>query len=134
MRKYDAAIKILTEAVKGEKMKAGIGGSGSLAESYCNEKADEIQAAIDLLVADEQSTKPYTDTRKSLYDDICAILTDAEGYGGRKPAKKDFYDLLVRIQMRWEDTITACESCHVIQPMSKALIGHGDVRNEEVSS
>ena len=114
MRKYDVAIKILTEAVKGERMKVGIGGSGSLAESNYNEIADEIQAAIDLLVADERSTKPYTDTKKLLYDEICAMLTDAEGYGGRKPAKKDFYDLLVKIQMRWEDTITACESCHVL--------------------
>ena len=55
MRKYDAAIKILTEAVEGERMKAGIGGTGSLAESYYNGIADEIQTAIDLLVADEQA-------------------------------------------------------------------------------
>jgi len=54
MRKYDVAIKILTEAVKGERMKAGIGGSGSLAESYYNGIADEIPA-IDLLVVDEQT-------------------------------------------------------------------------------
>ena len=47
--KYDEAIKILSEAVKGELMKASIGGSGSLAESYCVRKAEAIQSAIALL-------------------------------------------------------------------------------------
>lgn len=48
-KKYALAIKLLTEAAKGERMKASIGGPGSLAESYCTRTADELQAAISLL-------------------------------------------------------------------------------------
>jgi hypothetical protein len=48
---FDEAIKILSEAVKGERMKASIGGSGSLAESYCTSVANSLQAAIDVLKA-----------------------------------------------------------------------------------
>jgi len=77
--------------------------------------ADEVQAAIDLLVGAEQPMKPLTDTKKSLYDEICMMLTDAEGNGGRKPAKGDYFDLLMKIQMRWEDTITACDSCRLYE-------------------
>ena len=46
------------------------------------------------------------ETKKSIYDDLCRILTDYEdGYAD----ETDLYNMLYIIQSRWEDTITAEE-------------------------
>ena len=58
------AIEILSEAAKGERMKAAIGGRGSLAESYCNRKADDIQLAIMLLETQGVGTLPYDNLKE----------------------------------------------------------------------
>ena len=56
-KKYAKAMSILTEAVRGERMKASIGGSGSLAESYCTRIANELQAAVTLLESYDEEDK-----------------------------------------------------------------------------
>ena len=43
---YAAAIEILAAAAKGERMKASIGGPGSLAESCCTRRTNELEAAV----------------------------------------------------------------------------------------
>ena len=42
-------------------------------------------------------------TRDVIYNEICQILTDYEGYGGEPPTMEDFYDILLQIQVNWDD-------------------------------
>lgn len=42
--------------------------------------------------------------RKALYDELSHVLTD---YEEDRADASDLYDMLVKIQNRWEDTITA---------------------------
>lgn len=44
--------------------------------------------------------------RQQIYDELCRVLTDYEGNGTPEGAVADLYDMLVKIQNRWEDTIT----------------------------
>lgn len=47
--------------------------------------------------------------REAIYDEICRTLTNYESPENEqdKPTAEDLYLLLVKIQNRWEDTITA---------------------------
>jgi hypothetical protein len=50
------------------------------------------------------------ETKQSIYDEICMVLTDYEGNGSEGGASADdLYALLVKIQNRWDDIITVCE-------------------------
>ena len=53
------------------------------------------------------------ETKKSIYDELSALLTDYEGMNidvdRPKVTIEDFYHMLVKIQNRWEDTITAVD-------------------------
>lgn len=44
--------------------------------------------------------------KQMIYDELCMVLLDFEG--GYASAN-DLYEMLVKIQNRWEDTITAYE-------------------------
>lgn len=44
------------------------------------------------------------DTKRMIYDELCRVLTDYEEGEG---SEKELYSMLVKIQNRWEDTITA---------------------------
>ena len=48
-----------------------------------------------------------TETKQSLYDEISRVLTD---YENNDADNDELYKTLVKVQNRWEDTITACES------------------------
>lgn len=48
-----------------------------------------------------------TESKQSLYDEISRVLTD---YENNEADENDLYRTLVKIQNRWEDTITTCES------------------------
>ena len=60
--------------------------------------------------------------KRMLYDELCRVLTDYEGNGSEEKATvDDLYSMLVKIQNRWEDVITAdsentpsVESCGVL--------------------
>ena len=43
-------------------------------------------------------------TKESIYDEMCRLLTDYEDMNGI--TEIDLYDMLVKIQRRWEDVIT----------------------------
>lgn len=44
-------------------------------------------------------------TKESIYDEMCRLLTDYED-GSDMVTEHELYDMLVKIQRRWEDTIT----------------------------
>ena len=44
------------------------------------------------------------DDRKAIYDELCRVLTD---YEEGEASAADLYHMLVKIQNRWEDVITA---------------------------
>lgn len=44
-------------------------------------------------------------TKESIYDEMCRLLTDYEN-GSDMVTEYELYDMLVKIQRRWEDTIT----------------------------
>ena len=49
-----------------------------------------------------------TNERNAIYDELCRVLTDYESNGSEESASADdLYTLLVKIQNRWEDVITA---------------------------
>lgn len=51
------------------------------------------------------------ETRKSIYDELCEILTEYENpehYNGRT-GEAELYEMLVKIQNNWETVITAIE-------------------------
>ena len=50
--------------------------------------------------------------RKTIYDQLCKVLTDFEtnDFNGDADACNALYEMLVMIQNRWEDVITA-QSC-----------------------
>ena len=55
--------------------------------------------------------------RQMIYDELCRVLTDYEGNGSEDGASADdLYSMLVKIQNRWEDTITVCD-CHAKEPV-----------------
>ena len=43
--------------------------------------------------------------REKIYDEMCRLLTDYED-GSDMVTEHELYDMLVKIQRRWEDTIT----------------------------
>jgi hypothetical protein len=43
--------------------------------------------------------------REKIYDEMCRLLTDYEN-GSDMVTEYELYDMLVKIQRRWEDTIT----------------------------
>ena len=47
------------------------------------------------------------DTKQSIYDEICRVLTYYEHHKERANEFEDLYHMLVKIQNRWEDVITA---------------------------
>lgn len=48
------------------------------------------------------------DRKQEIYDELCKVLTDYEGYGAEgKATEDDLYYMLVKIQNNWEDVITA---------------------------
>jgi hypothetical protein len=48
------------------------------------------------------------DRKQEIYDELCKVLTDYEGYGAEEKAtENDLYHMLVKIQNNWEDVITA---------------------------
>lgn len=54
------------------------------------------------------------ETKKTIYDKICRLLTDYEHpepedieYYDEVDWEAEFYEMLVKIQNRWEDVITA---------------------------
>lgn len=49
----------------------------------------------------------YNDTKESIYDEMCRLLTDYEDMNG--VTEIDLYKMLVKIQNNWETVITAQE-------------------------
>lgn len=46
--------------------------------------------------------------RQTIYDELCKVLADYEGAGSEEGASaEDLYNMLVKIQSRWEDVIAA---------------------------
>ena len=46
-------------------------------------------------------------TKNMIYDELCRVLTDYEGYGSEEGATAgDLYDMLVKIQNRWETVLS----------------------------
>jgi hypothetical protein len=46
------------------------------------------------------------ETKRTIYDELCRVLTD---YEEKSADSKDLYEMLVKIQNRWEDVITEQE-------------------------
>lgn len=44
------------------------------------------------------------ETKKMIYDELSRVLTD---YEAREGSQEELYNMLVKIQNKWEDTITA---------------------------
>ena len=62
--------------------------------------------------------------KKMLYDELCRVLTDYEGNGSEvKATANDLYSMLVEIQNRWEDVITADTECAAITEPCGILMG-----------
>lgn len=46
------------------------------------------------------------ETKRTIYDELCRVLTD---YEEKRADSKDLYEMLVKVQNRWEDVITEQE-------------------------
>ena len=88
------------QANKRDAQRARERGDNSWAEEYertAQMHADNIRA--------KHAKKTEDLSKSNIYDEISATLTDyEEGFAG----ETELYNMLVKVQNRWEDTITAC--------------------------
>lgn len=88
------------QANKRDAQRARERGDNSWAEEYertAQMHADNIRA--------KHTKKTENLSKSNIYDEISATLTDyEEGFAG----ETELYNMLVKVQNRWEDTITAC--------------------------
>lgn len=72
----------------------------------------------------DESKKVTESSKSEIYDELSRVLTDYEGNGNKdlKDDPKPLYDMLVKIQNNWEDTITSN-----LDESKKVIEGNEDV-------
>lgn len=94
------------QANKRDAQRARERGDNSWAEEYertAQMHADKIRA--------KHTKKTESSAKSEIYDEISRVLTDyEEGFAD----DTDLYNALVKVQNRWEDTITACNESHKV--------------------